>query len=96
MNEVSSNDALKALVSNNRSELGKTFGVGFLVSDDLTPEEVISKCNSCIKRYENYINNFKAIIDSGDKLASEMKKAKAMRIISSLDENERGLIKELL
>lgn len=93
---VNSNDVLGALVSNDRSELSKTFGVGMFVSETDTPEQVRAKCKSFIARFETYIANLNVIINSGDKLVSEMKKAKVKRLFSSLDESEREAVKEIL
>jgi len=93
---VNSNDVLEALVSNDRSELSKTFGVGMFVSETDTPEQVRAKCKSFIARFETYIANLNVIINSGDKLVSEMKKAKVKRLFSSLDESEREAVKEIL
>ncbi|MBV4311434.1 hypothetical protein KSZ96_17705 [Bacteroides thetaiotaomicron] len=93
---VNSNDVLEALVSNDRSELSKTFGVGMFVSETDTPEQVRAKCKSFVARFETYIANLNVIIDSGDKLVSEMKKAKVKRLFSSLDESEREAVKMLL
>ncbi|MEO5437332.1 hypothetical protein ABJB60_02045 [Bacteroides ovatus] len=87
---------LEALVSNDRSELSKTFGVGMFVSETDTPEQVRAKCKSFVARFETYIANLNVIIDSGDKLVSEMKKAKVKRLFSSLDESEREAVKMLL
>ena len=64
-------DVLEALVSNNRSKLSKTFGPGMFVSETETPEEVITKCESYIERFETYINHLKIVINSGEKLNSE-------------------------
>lgn len=93
---VNSNYVLEALVSNDRSELSKTFGVGMFVSETDTPEQVRAKCKSFIARFETYIANLNVIINSGDKLVSEMKKAKVKRLFSSLDESEREAVKEIL
>lgn len=96
MEFTNSNDVLEALVSNDRSELSKTFGVGMFVSETDTPEQVRAKCKSFIARFETYIANLNVIINSGDKLVSEMKKAKVKRLFSSLDESEREAVKMLL
>lgn len=96
MEFTNSNDVLEALVSNDRSELSKTFGVGMFVSETDTPEQVRAKCKSFIARFETYIANLNVIINSGDKLVSEMKKAKVKRLFSSLDESEREAVKEIL
>ena len=91
-----SNDVLEALVSNNRSKLSKTFGVGMFVSETYTPEEVITKCDSYIERFETYINHLKIVINSGEKLNSEMRKARVRRLISSLNPSEREAVKTML
>ena len=96
MELTNSTNVLEALVSNNRSELGKTFGVGMFVSETDTPEEVITKCESYIERFETYIANLNVIINSGDELASEMRKARVKRLYSALDESEKEAIKMLL
>lgn len=93
---LNSTNVLNALVSNNRSELGKTFGVGLVVSEGETPEQVIAKCRTYIARYETYIANLNVVINSGEELASEMRKAKASNLISSLSEAEREALKGLL
>lgn len=96
MKSMNPENVLEALVSNNRSKLSKTFGVGMFVSETDTPEEVITKCESYIERFETYINHLKIVINSGDKLNSEMKKARVKRLYSALDENEKEDIKALL
>lgn len=45
------------------------------VSETDTPEQVKAKCKSFVARFETYIANLNAIINSGDELASEMRKA---------------------
>lgn len=92
---TNSADVLEALVSNNRSELSKTFGVGMFISETDTPEQVIAKCKNYAARFETYIANLNVIINSGDKLVFEMKKAKFRRIFSSLDEGEKEVVKEI-
>ena len=92
MELTNSTNVLEALVSNNRSELGKTFGVGMFVSETDTPEQVKAKCKSFVARFETYIAN----LNSGDELASEMRKARVKRLYSALDENEKEDIKALL
>ena len=89
MELTNSTNVLEALVSNNRSELGKTFGVGMFVSETDTPEQVKAKCKSFVARFETYIANLNVIINSGDELASEMRKARVKRLYSALDENEK-------
>ena len=96
MKSMNPENVLEALVSNNRSKLSKTFGVGMFVSETDTPEEVINKCESYIERFETYINHLKIVINSGDKLNSEMKKARVKRLYSALDESEKEAIKMLL
>jgi len=96
MELTNSTNVLEALVSNNRSELGKTFGVGMFVSETDTPEQVKAKCKSFVARFETYIANLNVIINSGDELASEMRKARVKRLYSALDENEKEDIKALL
>ena len=95
MELTNSTNVLEALVSNNRSELGKTFGVGMFVSETDTPEQVKAKCKSFVARFETYIANLNVIINSGDELASEMRKARVKRLYSALDENEKEDIKGL-
>ena len=96
MENTNSINVLEALVSNNRSELGKTFGVGMFVSETDTPEQVKAKCKSFVAIFETYINHLKIVINSGDKLNSEMKKARVKRLYSALDESEKEAIKMLL
>lgn len=96
MEFTDSNNVLEALVSNDRSELSKTFGVGMFVSETDTPEQVKAKCKTYIARYETLIANLNVIIDSGDKLNSEMRKARAKRLISSLEPSEREALKAML
>ena len=96
LTNTNSINVLEALVSNNRSELGKTFGVGMFVSETDTPEQVKAKCKSFVARFETYIANLNVIINSGDELASEMRKARVKRLYSALDENEKEDIKALL
>lgn len=91
-----SKNVINTLVSNNRSERGKTFGIGLVVSEGETPEQVIAKCRAYIARYETYIANLNVVINSGEELASEMRKAKASNFISSLSEAERESLKGLL
>ena len=90
MELTNSTNVLEALVSNNRSELGKTFGVGMFVSETDTPEQVKAKCKSFVARFETYIANLNVIINS------EMRKARVKRLYSALDENEKEDIKALL
>ena len=72
------------------------FGVGMFVSETDTPEQVKAKCKSFVARFETYIANLNVIINSGDELASEMRKARVKRLYSALDENEKEDIKALL
>ena len=83
MENTNSINVLEALVSNNRSELGKTFGVGMFVSETDTPEQVKAKCKSFVARFETYIANLNVIINSGDELASEMRKARVKRLYAA-------------
>ncbi|EOS02689.1 hypothetical protein C799_00741 [Bacteroides thetaiotaomicron dnLKV9] len=92
-NSLDSANVLEALVSNDRSKLSKTFGVGLFVSDGETPEQVIAKCKTYIGRYETYIANLNVVINSGEALASEIK---ASNLISSLSEDEKEALKGLL
>ena len=92
-NSLDSANVLEALVSNDRSKLSKTFGVGLFVSDGETPEQVIAKCKTYIGRYETYITNLNVVINSGEALASEIK---ASNLISSLSEDEKEALKGLL
>lgn len=50
-------NVLDVLVSNDRSELSKTFGVGLYISEEDNVDQVITKCETFITRYENYIDN---------------------------------------
>ena len=93
MELTNSTNVLEALVSNNRSELGKTFGVGMFVSETDTPEQVKAKCKSFVARFETYIANLNVVINSGEALASEIK---ASNLISSLSEDEKEALKGLL
>lgn len=90
------NSVINVLVSNNRSELAKMFGVGLYISDGDTPEKVIGKCNSFIERYNNYIHNLEEVVKSGAALASEMKKAKVASLFNNLSVSERSELKALL
>ena len=89
-------NVLDVLVSNDRSELSKTFGVGLYISEEDNVDQVITKCETFITRYENYIDNLNFIINSRETLASEMRKARVKRLYSALDENEKEDIKALL
>ena len=92
-NSLDSTNVLETLVSNDRSKLSKTFGVGLFVSDGETPEQVIAKCKTDIGRYDTYIANLNVVINSGEELASEMRKAKVSNLISSLSEAEKEALK---
>ncbi len=97
MTEVNSSlNAVNVLVSYDRSELGKAFGVGFYISPDDDINQVIAKCETCIARYEGYIGQLSTIINSRNILESEMRKARAMRYIKSLSPEEREAVKSLL
>ena len=89
-------NVLDVLVSNDRSELSKTFGVGLYISEEDNVDQVITKCETFITRYENYIDNLNFIINSRETLASEMRKANAKRYISSLSQAEKEELKSLL
>lgn len=90
------NGVINVLVSNNRSELSKMFGIGLYISDGDTPEKVIEKCNSYIDRYNRYIHNLEEVVNSGTALASEMKKAKVASLYNTLSDSEREELKALL
>ncbi len=93
---TNSTNVLEALVFNNRSELSKTFGVGLFVSEADTLEQVIEKCETYVVRYKTYVTNLEIIINSDDALVSEMKKAKVRHLFSSLDENEKRLLRRCM
>lgn len=97
MTEVNvSLNVLDVLVSNDRSELSKAFGVGLYISEEDNVEQVIAKCETYITRYKGYINNLNSVICSKDTLASEMRKAKVKRYIKSLSQQEKDDLKSLL
>ena len=52
-------NVLDVLVSNDRSELSKTFGVGLYISEEDNVDQVITKCETFITRYENYRHSCK-------------------------------------
>lgn len=89
-------DVLDVLVSNDRSELSKAFGVGLYISEEDDVEQVIAKCETYITRYKGYIDNLNFVINSKETLASEMRKAKAKRYIKSLSIEEKAELKSLL
>lgn len=89
-------DVLDVLVSNDRSELSKAFGVGLYISEEDDVEQVIAKCETYITRYKGYIDNLNFVINSKETLASEMRKAKAKRYIKSLSLEEKAELKSLL
>lgn len=89
-------NVINVLVSNDRSEMGKYFGVGLMVSAKDTPAQVINKCNSYISRYESYIKNLKEVVESGAMLESEMRKAKATNLLSTLSPEEKKALLEQL
>lgn len=97
MTEVNASlNVLDVLVSNDRSELSKAFGVGLYISEEDDVEQVISKCKTYITRYEGYINSLNFVISSKETLASEMRKAKVKRYIKSLSQQEKDDLKSLL
>lgn len=90
-------NVLSVLVSANRKDLGKNFGVGLYITDNDTVEQVKAKCKSYIARYELYIANLKAVLEiSDDNLKSEMRRAKAYRYIQSLNEDDKRALQELI
>ena len=89
-------DVLDVVVSNDRSELSKAFGVGLYISEEDDVEQVIAKCQTYITRYKGYIDNLNFVINSKETLASEMRKAKAKRYIKSLSLEEKAELKSLL
>lgn len=96
-NQESQVNVLSVLVSTDRKELGKAFGVGLYITDSDTVEQVKAKCKGYIARYELYIANLKAVLEiSDDNLKSEMRKAKAYRYIQSLNEDDKRALQELI
>ena len=96
-NQNSQMNVLSVLVSNDRSELTKTFGVGLYVEDSDTVEQVKAKCGRYIARYKEFIANLNAVVEIPDaNLKSEMRKAKAYRYIKNLEEDDREALKELI
>lgn len=90
-------NVLSVLVSANRKELGKLFGVGLYITDSDTVEQVKAKCGRYIARYREYIANLNAVLEiSDDNLKSEMRKAKAYRYIQSLNEDDKRALQELI
>ena len=79
-------NVLSVLVSADRKELGKLFGVGLYITDSDTVEQVKAKCGRYIARYKEYIANLNA----------EMRKAKAYRYIQNLEPDDREALKELI
>lgn len=93
-NQESQVNVLSVLVSTDRKELGKAFGVGLYITDSDTVEQVNAKCKA---RYELYIANLKAVLEiPDDNLKSEMRRAKAYRYIQSLTEDDKAALKELI
>ena len=52
-NQESQVNVLSVLVSNDRKELGKLFGVGLYITDSDTVEQVKAKCGRYIARYKD-------------------------------------------
>ena len=66
MESTNSTNVLEALVSTNRSELGKTLWCRYVCFRETdTPEQVKAKCKSFVARFETYIANLNVIINSG-------------------------------
>lgn len=96
-NQESQMDVLSVLVSADRSDLGKVFGVGLYPTDNDTVEQVKAKCQVQLSRLELQVANVKAILAIPDaNLKSEMRKAKAYRYIQSLTEDDKAALKELI
>ena len=96
-NQESQMDVLSVLVSADRKDLSKAFGVGLYITDSDTVEQVKAKCKGYIARYELYIANLKAVLAiPSDDLESKMRKAKAYRYIQSLTEDDKAALKELI
>lgn len=96
-NQESQMDVLSVLVSADRSDLGKVFGVGLYPTDNDTVEQVKAKCQVQLSRLELQVANVKAILAISDaNLKSEMRKAKACRYIQSLTEDDKAALKELM
>lgn len=90
-------NVLSVLVSADRKELGKLFGVGLYITDSDTVEQVKAKCGRYIARYKEHIANLNAVLEiSDDNLKSEMRKAKAYRYIQSLNEDDKRALQELI
>ncbi|MCF2604932.1 hypothetical protein I6E53_00055 [Phocaeicola vulgatus] len=96
-NQESQVDVLSVLVSNDRSELSKVFGVGLYPTDNDTVEQVKAKCQVQLSRLELQVAYVKAVLAIPDaNLKSEMRKAKAYRYIQSLTEDDKAALKELI
>lgn len=96
-NQESQVDVLSVLVSADRKDLSKAFGVGLYITDSDTVEQVKAKCGRYIARYKEYIANLNVILEIPDaNLKSEMRKAKAYRYIQSLTEDDKEALKELI
>ena len=94
-NQESQVNVLSVLVSADRKDLSKAFGV--YITDSDTVEQVKAKCGRYIARYKEYIANLNAILEIPDaNLKSEMRKAKAYRYIQSLTEDDKEALKELI
>lgn len=95
--ELQQVNVLSVLVSADRSDLGKVFGVGLYPTDNDTVEQVKAKCQVQLSRLELQVANVKAILAIPDaNLKSEMRKAKAYRYIQSLNEDDKAALKELI
>ena len=94
-NQESQVNVLSVLVSADRKDLSKAFGVGLYITDSDTVEQVKAKCGRYIARYKEYIANLNAILEIPDaNLKSEMRKAKAYRYIQSLTEDDKEALKD--
>lgn len=67
-----------------------------LFQKQILPSKLKLNVRALSARFETYIANLNVIINSGDELASEMRKARVKRLYSALDENEKEDIKALL
>ena len=84
-NQESQVNVLSVLVSTDRKELGKAFGVGLYITDSDTVEQVKAKCKGYIARYELYIANLKAVLEiPDDNLKSEMRRARLIATFNLL------------
>ena len=65
-NQESQVNVLSVLVSADRKDLSKAFGVGLYITDSDTVEQVKAKCGRYIARYKEYIANLNAILEIPD------------------------------